>query len=579
MKKLFILLTGGLVTAVSLLLYLTASPAGAQEPVLPPETPDAAVGIPIYNERCTVCHGETGLGDGAQAVQAGLQPTAFADPEYRLTAQPQRMFDLITNGNLANGMPPFGPASTNPISEMDRWHLIATIYSISTPPESISLGEEIVTAQGEVEWPDAAYWFTRSNEEALADLAAGDFGLDAAGLSDEEKLAVVDYGRSQSYLYADPFAPPEPIPEAVITGQVINGTTNEPVQAGTVTLRAFTFDLEEKLNETTELDADGRYSFTVTDLDPNWVYLTSVENDDLTFNSSAAQIDRANPTLDLPVTVYDKTTDPSVIDIEQIHLVFNFVEDKVQVSELYVFNNNGTAVFVGETGKTEDGTVQIFLPAGAENVDFRRALGSFDNFVAASEVIPTETGWVDTVAVRPGASSSVLLASYELPYNDGLQLAHPLGYPVRQASAILPDVGVTIDNGGWVAQGSQTTASGNIMSFVNPDLTGAEALNVKLDGRPRQVSAGSQGGAVLVRDNQTELIIGAAALLFALALAAYLVNQWRNATSQPETTQTDALLYAIADLDDAYEAGEIAETDYQEERTELKNQLESIWPG
>lgn len=578
MKKLTFLTIGGLVTAVLLTLFFTTSPAtNAQERFLPEDTPDAEVGLAIYNERCTVCHGDTAQGDGPQAIQAGLEPPAFADPGFRLTAQPQRMYDFITNGNLANGMPPFGPASSNPIAEMDHWHLIAAIYSFSTPPESIALGEEIVTEQGGANWPDTDYWFTRTNEDALTDLEAGDFGLDTADLSDEEKMAVVDYGRSQSYLFLDPFAPPEPIAEAVISGQVTNGSTDEPVTEGSVSLRAFTFDLEEMLNETTELDEDGRYSFTVTDVDPNWVYLVSAENDDLTFNSSAAQIERSDPELDLPVTVYNKTTDPSVIDVEQIHLVLNFGEDTVQVSELYVFNNNDTAVFVGETGNTDDGTVEMFLPAGAENVDFRRALGSFDNFVAATEVKATETGWADTVAVRPGPSSSVLLVSYELPYDDGLLLAHPLGYPVKQASAILPDVGIIIEDDGWVAQGSQTTPGGEILSYLNPDMAGADALNLTLDGRPRQIAAGEQGGSFLVRDNQTELIVGVVSLLIILAIAAWFIHKWRNPA--PQLLDSDALVYAIAELDDTYDAGEIGESEYQQKRNSLKAELEGIWPG
>ncbi len=579
MKKLTFLTIGGLVTAVLLTLFFTASPTTrAQERFLPEETPDAAVGLAIYNERCTVCHGDTAQGDGPQAVEAGLEPRAFADPDFRLTAQPQRMYDFITNGNLANGMPPFGSTSSNPIAEMDRWHLIAAIYSFSTPPESIALGEEIVTEQGGADWPDTNYWFTRTNEDVLADLEAGDFGLDTADLSDEEKMAVVDYGRSQSYLFLDPFAPPEPIAEAVISGQVTNGSTDELVTEGPVTLRAFTFDLEEMLNETTELDEDGRYTFTVTDVDPNWVYLVSVENDDLTFNSSAAQIERSDPELDLPVTVYDKTTDSSVIDVEQIHLVLSFVTDKVQVSELYVFNNNDTAVFVGETGNTEDGTVEIFLPAGAENVDFRRALGSFDNFVAATEVVPTETGWADTVAVRPGPSSSVLLVSYDLPYDNGLLLAHPLGYPVKQASVILPDVGVTIKDGAWVAQGSQTTPSGEILSYLNANMAGADALNLTLDGRPRQIAAGEQAGPSLVRDNLTELIVGAVSFLAALAVVAWFIYKWRNPAPQALQTETDTLIYAIAELDDAYAAGEIEEAEYRQKRNRLKTELEGVWP-
>ena len=578
MKKLIFLTIGGLATAVILALpFAAVSPAAnAQENPLPAETPDAAPGLAIYSQRCAVCHGDTAQGDGAQAMQAGLEPPAFADPAFRLTAQPQRMYDVITNGRLANGMPPFGPASSNPIPEMDRWHLIAAIYSFSTPPESIARGEEIVAAQGGAEWPDAAYWFTRSNEDALADLEAGNFGLDTAGLSDEEKIAVVDYGRSLSYNFSDPPAAPEPVPEAVISGQVTNGSTGEPVTEGTVTLRAFTFDLEEMLNETAELDKDGRYRLTVTDVNPDWVYLASTEKDGLTFNSDAAQLERNDPQLDLPITVYNKTTDRSGIEIEQIHLVLNFVDGKVQVSELYMFNNNDTAVYVGETGSPEDGTVEIFLPAGAENVDFQRALGSLDNFVPAAELIATENGWADTIPVRPGSSSSVLLVSYELPYTDGLLLAHPIGYPAKQASVILPDAGVTVSGSGWVAQESQMTDIGSVLSYFNPDMGTAAALSLELNGRPRLATAGEPGGGGLVDANWTELLIGMGVFLAALAAAAYILHKQRSA--EAEQASSDALIYAIAALDDAYEAGEIEEAEYQQKRNSLKAKLIRNWP-
>ncbi len=578
MKKLIFLTIGGLATAVILALPFAAlSPvANAQENPLPAETPDAASGLAIYSQRCAVCHGDTAQGDGAQAMQAGLEPPAFADPAFRLTAQPQRMYDVITNGRLANGMPPFGPASSNPIPEMDRWHLIAAIYSFSTPPESIARGEEIVAAQGGAEWPGAAYWFTRSNEDALADLEAGNFGLDAAGLSDEEKIAVVDYGRSLSYNFSDPPTAPEPVPEAVISGQVTNGSTGEPVTEGTVTLRAFTFDLEEMLNETAELDKDGRYRLTVTDVNPDWVYLASTEKDGLTFNSDAAQLERSDPQLDLPITVYNKTTDRSGIEIEQIHLVLNFVDGKVQVSELYMFNNNDTAVYVGETGNPEDGTVEIFLPAGAENVDFQRALGSLDNFVPAAELIATENGWADTIPVRPGSSSSVLLVSYELPYTDGLLLAHPIGYPAKQASVILPDAGVTVSGNGWAAQESQMTDIGSVLSYFNPDMGTAAALSLELNGRPRLATAGEPGGGGLLDANWTELLIGMGVFLAALAAAAYILHKQRSA--EAEQASSDALIYAIAALDDAYEAGEIEEAEYQQKRNSLKAELIRNWP-
>lgn len=563
---------------LSLILFIAlwmSSRTIAQEPVQPTAVPDAEAGLAIYSERCTVCHGETGAGDGQQAVNAGLQPAAFTDPEYRLNANPQVMFDVIANGNMASGMPPFGEASSNPLSAASIWDLIAAAYSFSTPPESIALGEELVMAQEGVQLPDAAYWFTHSNAEAIADLVAGEFGFAAAALSAEEQMAVVDYGRSQTYTYIDPFAPPEPIELGVIGGQVINGTSLEPVAEGTATLRGFTFDLEEMVNQSAALDAEGMFEFTVTDVSPDLVYIVDVDYGDLSFNSNANQLTRANPALELPVIVYETTTDVSGINIGQLHVIFNLTEGQLNVSEFYVFNNEDTAVFIGETGSADDGVIDISLPAGAQNVSFERAFGGFDRFVPANEVIQTETGWADTVPIQPGAASANLLVSYTLPYEDSLRLAHPVAYPINSASATIPDVGVEIEGDNWVAQGGQTTPGGNILSYVNADMANADTLNIALSGKP-QLVRDAQGNTLLVRDHNQELVIGSIVFLLAVAIAGIVLYRWQHPTTNQQD-EAEELLYAIADLDDAFEAGELEESSYQHQREQLKGDLAAIW--
>ena len=123
-------------------LFLKTTPSTtAQDMPLPIAPPDAEAGLAIYNVRCVVCHGEMGDGQGPQALQAGLEPTAFSDPSYKLTAVPPTMFDAISNGNLAAGMPPFGQASSDPLNDADIWNLVALAYSYSTRPDDIAAGE------------------------------------------------------------------------------------------------------------------------------------------------------------------------------------------------------------------------------------------------------------------------------------------------------------------------------------------------------------------------------------------------------------------------------------------------------
>ncbi|HUM71636.1 MAG TPA: hypothetical protein PLK31_22645, partial [Chloroflexota bacterium] len=421
------------------------------------------------------------------------------------------------------------------------------------------------------------YWFTHSNQSALADLESGSWGVDVSGLAERDKQHVVDYGRAQHYTYANPLAAFEPIPTATITGLIVNGTTSQEVTEGEATLRAFNTNFVQTMIMTTTVGADGRYTFNLENVLPEWIYLVTTDYNDLTFNSNPNRLDRTQPELNMPVIIYDTTTDSGVVTIGQILMILSFTAEGLQVSELYIFDNAANAVFVGETGNFADGVVEISVPAGAEAVSFRRSFGSMENFSSAPEVIQTETGWADTVPLRPGTGSNNLLVTYLLPYEDGLRLAHPLAYPALGATAIVPDNGVRLGGDGWQSQGSQQMGSGSFVAYSNNNLAGAEALLVELNGRPSQLSD-TQGNTMLVRDDSQELIIGLVALGAVGALAMVLMKKWREDTAVA-AADPQSLLQAIVALDDAYAAGQISETKYHRQREQLKQKLIAVWPG
>ncbi len=65
---------------------------------------------------------------------------------------------------------------------------------------------------------------------------------------------------------------------------------------------------------------EGNFRFDVADVPPDWIYIAGASYGDLNFSSGAQQLDRANTTLELPVTVYDTTTDSSGVNIAQLHI-------------------------------------------------------------------------------------------------------------------------------------------------------------------------------------------------------------------------------------------------------------------
>ena len=579
--------------------------ADAQQVNLPLAPPNAENGLSVFAERCANCHGPTGGGDGELAAQLLVEPRKLNDPEFRQTAVPGTIFGHITDGIAASGMPPFGPASSNPLDEANRWDLVAAVYSFSTPETSIGMGQAVYEtnclachgADGQGDGSDNAnldltrlnYWFNRSNETVLADIPGNipehDFELSAA-----EQTAVVDYARTFSYVYFNALAPLEPIEGAVVSGLVTNGATGETVSEGVARLRAFNTSFQETLNITTTVGLDGRYQFDLPAVEADWVFLASATYEDLGFSSDAGQLSRTQPTLELPIIVYGTTTDPSAIAFEQVHMVFGFQGDVMQVSELYVIGNRATAVFVGESGNPDEGTVKINLPAGAENPIFERTLGSMDSTIPASEVIQTATGWADTLPMHPGAGGLNLIVTYFLPYEDGMTLSHNLPYAADRANIIMPDVGITIKGGGWEFQGGQEMpgGGGSFLSYAQSSLQAGAELTLQLEGEP--AASAVAGGAAIVPANSTnELLIGGGILLVVIAAGIFLYQNWKTQSFADEYEYDDyededegpdeatRLLQDIADLDEAHERGEINDDDHASQREQLKAELRTLW--
>lgn len=615
-SRLFLLAFFSLVVLGALL--LRPQTGAAQDPVLPAATPEALPGLELYAERCANCHGETGQGDGALIQQAGQPAPMPFDAEYILNTMPSVMFQQITNGEAAVGMPPFGPASSNPIDETGRWNLVAAVYSLATPPENVDAGQAVYETQcaachgdtGAGDGPDAAtteppasaltdvgYWFNRSNETVFADLAPGVVPAHTYDIAEEDLRRAVDFARTFSYSYADLAALNEPIPAGIISGLLTNGTTGEILPETEVSLRAFTPDFQETLTLTTTTGTDGSFRFDVADVPPDWVYITGASFGGLNFSSGADQMAREAASLDLPITVFDKTTDPAGINIAQLHLVMEFTEDMVQVSELYVINNAQESVYVGATGDPTQGVIEVAVPEGAQSLEFLRSFGTMDSFLPANDFVATERGWADPLPVRPGEGAQTMLVRYLLPYESGMTIAHPIFYQTATSTIILPDVGVSVVNTPWVEQEPQSFGqSQTFRNYVGPSVPAGETITMELEGRPEIVST-SDGAAVANRDQTTELLIGGGALLLAAVGGIFLWRFWQHRAAAEEeegeeweeeapavaeaaaadTAQTDELIRAIAELDDAFESGALDEALYQSRRAELKQQLAALW--
>ena len=582
-------------TLVALFLLAIAGGVLAQAGQLPDDPPDAFAGMIPYTDRCSNCHGTTGQGDGEMAPDLPNPPTAHASPEYLRAAIPVEMFELITNGRVDKGMPPFGEASSDPLSETSRWDLIAAIYSLGTPVEVVEqgqvvYGENCLACHGESgagdgpevdqsssepgDLSNSGYWFNHSNQSVFDSLATNQNPDHEFDLDDEALWSVIDYMRTFSYGYTDTLARFRPLDQAIVLGQVINGTTGDVLTTGNIArLRAFTQDLDITLEMEDTLDADGFFQFDLTEVPQDWFFRVSLEYEDIDFGSDFGQVTFDQPELNLPITVFDPATDPGAIYIEQLHLVLGFDSDQVLVSEVYIASNNDSTVFVGESGNANLGTFEISLPSGAQDVTFQRGFGSIDSFIPANEVIETGSGWADTLPLRPGPGSLTLVALYSLPYEDGGTISHPIAYNTGGVNLVIPDVGVALAGDNWQSGGSQSMGTGPVSTYGQGNLPAGSELILRLEGEPSMTGGASSTN--VIRDNVTELLIGLAVAVGVIVIAVWVIRGWRQEPVQ--VMSREELLQELADLDDTFEAGEIDEPTYHREREEIKADLMAIW--
>jgi copper transport protein len=106
----------GLVLGDHLHPVLSREEASSENPV-PATQESIARGAMLFSQNCTVCHGETGRGDGPLASTLPIQPVNFYD---HVPVHPDEFFFGVISRGLGSAMPAF----EDQISEEDRWNIL-----------------------------------------------------------------------------------------------------------------------------------------------------------------------------------------------------------------------------------------------------------------------------------------------------------------------------------------------------------------------------------------------------------------------------------------------------------------------
>ena len=567
---------------------------------LPLRKPSVAKGAALYAEKCAACHGPTGRGDGEQAAQIqssfGAAPADLTADGIARASTPAEWFDVITNGRLGRGMPPFNGS----LSIDDRWDVIAYAWSLGSPDTTLATGgaiyaERCVQCHGETgkgDGPQADGSLPDlSNLSAYRDIAPGQWD-DALGtahvpsfsgkLSSAERSAVIDYVRSFTYDTAavaepppaatpgpDSSPAPQPADGLTLSGSIINLTTGAAVpNAIEVTLYIFPGGAAEGVvTQTLKTDAAGRFNVSGLEAKAGDVVAATVTYADVTYPSPLVTLDGSTASIDLPIEVYEATRDTTAIQIDTLHIIIQQAGAAIGVNEIYVISNTGDRVVVN----TEGPALRFGLPDAA--TAFRPLQGA-----APDVVVESSDGFEYYDAVGVGSGALQLAIAYQMSLDTaGIVFDRALAYPATSVNVLVQTGGLNASTDQLTDRGLLDVDQQSYRQFSGGPLLSGQDLAFRL----------VQQGSLDVR-----LIAGIALLAVGVTAAGVGLRRRRKPDTNTKVhgvrsserrgalkADPEQLMDEIAALDDAFEAGEIAEAQYRRQRGALKARLLRLMRG
>ncbi len=360
-----------------------------------------------------------------------------------------------------------------------------------------------------------------------------------------------------------------------LSGQVINGTESGPaIGAGiSVMLHVFQDQVElEALPGAT--DAAGAFRFEGLSTAAGRSYQPEVHYLGIGYAGSTVQFQDGQVALEAPVTVYETTDDPGQITIDSGHVIAELLGPVMRISELYLFGNRGDRTYMGSPGAGGRlDTVRIPLVPGTVGL-------GFSEMTPPDRYLEGEGELVDTEPVLPGQETSAVFFSYHLMVDgDTMRVERSFGYPLTRLTALLTQPGLSLANGPMQDDGPESFQGRDyrLYSIANLAAGSPLVLDLVIDPTAAQAPAGqtvTNPPGEPLHDNQAGLrVVGMGlALLGALGAAVYALAARRPAAPAPAalelsgSPQARRLLAELADVEEAFEAGQMDEGAYRRER-------------
>ena len=354
-----------------------------------------------------------------------------------------------------------------------------------------------------------------------------------------------------------------------ITGTLVDGTNGDrPLGGTTVNLFVMKGDAEQP-KRTVKTDANGVFRFDGLAADAQHTYIVFAHKGGVEYITGRVKLDKQPAQQIGKLKVYDTTPDDSGIRARSASLVVLDVDKVTQnifVLETYMFENRTGRTFLPTTEgpKGPMGLLRFSLPGDVANL---KPMGE----LAGREIITNNKGFATDLPLRPGETE--VSFTYQIPYRElagTYSYEKTIAYPTEQFRLLLAQGGPEL-NSPQLRAGKPAPLWGDTYSVFNADnVTARTKLELNFSALPVNVYP-------LRADNRL-LPVGTAgvfALLLAIALGLWRRNTRRiaGAGQAGANDEQEALVQAIAGLDEQYEAGALDERSYRRERESRKQRL------
>lgn len=375
----------------------------------------------------------------------------------------------------------------------------------------------------------------------------------------------------------------------VLLGRVVNGSAGGVAVADVpVTLLPVT-NTGPGQRQSTTTGSDGRFRFDGLSTGAGSYFVVWAEFEGARYQQGPFQFAPGATELPVELAVYLPTeTDPGIRLTRQVVVIVpSPAQRQLNVVTLVDVDNPSPYAYIGPQVGQQRQTLRFGFPAGSRGLQVIEG-------IQVNAVARTADGFADTLPVRPGQTTIVF--QYLVDYLDnGLLFRLPTYHPTQELSILLAegDWTLTADRlrrGGMVEQGGQ-----RFQSYTATSLEPGQEIRAVIQG---------QGLTSQALANQTLFTVavgGAIAVVTVVAVATPLVRRRRSRadarprprtvlasqsvqapprgeappslTIEPRAEERDALIAAIADLDDRHEAGELSDEEWARLRAAKKAAL------